>query len=219
MALVAAFFSLGLNRYLTVDALKDGRQTLELLRSASPWTFAAGFVLAYLLVAALALPGATFLSFAAGALFGTYIGVLLVWLAAGTGATLGMLMSRFVLREPVQRWFGDKLNEVNLGFDRDGALYLFTLRLIPAFPFFLINVTMGLTTIRVATFYIVSQIAMLPGIIVYVNAGAQMRRIDYLRQVFSPGLLFSFLLIAALPWIARVLVRAARRRYAGQKNQ
>jgi pyruvate/2-oxoglutarate dehydrogenase complex dihydrolipoamide dehydrogenase (E3) component/uncharacterized membrane protein YdjX (TVP38/TMEM64 family) len=209
---VVAFFALHLNDYLTLEALKRGQHIFEARRAAAPWLFAGGFLALYLAVATLSLPGATILTLAAGALFGLLTGTVLVSLASASGATLALLVSRYVLRDSVQRRFGEKLKALNEGIARDGPFYLFTLRLIPIFPFFLINLLMGLTPIRASTFFWVSQIGMLPGTLVYVNAGTQLARIDRLSGILSPTLLLSFALLGVFPWIGRAIVRGIRRR-------
>ncbi len=215
-ALVAAFFVLDLPRYLTLDAFKSGQATFALWTQQAPmFTLAAGFLL-YVLVAALSLPGAAVMTVAIGALFGWVAGVILVSFASTIGATLAFLASRYLLREAVQNRFGGKLAAINDGVARDGAFYLFTLRLVPVFPFFLINLLMGLTAIPTRTFYWVSQAGMLAGTVVYVNAGTQLARLDSLSGILSPALLASFALLGVFPWIARALGRmlAGRRRYA-----
>ncbi len=209
---VAAFFTFHLNDYLTLEGLKRGHDAFEARRAASPWLFAGIFFALYVAVAALSLPGAAILTLAAGALFGLMTGTALVSFASSLGATLALFVSRYVLRESVQRRFGEKLKALNEGMERDGAFYLFTLRLIPIFPFFLVNLLMGLTRVRAGTFYWVSQIGMLPGTLVYVNAGTQLARIDRLSGILSPTLLLSFALLGVFPWIARALVRGIRRR-------
>ncbi len=215
-ALVAAFFVLDLPRYLTLDAFKSGQATFALWTQQAPlFTLAAGFLL-YVLVAALSLPGAAVMTLAIGALFGLVTGVILVSFASTIGATLAFLASRYLLREAVQNRFGTKLTAINDGIARDGAFYLFTLRLVPVFPFFLINLLMGLTAMPTRTFYWVSQTGMLAGTVVYVNAGTQLARLDSLSGILSPALLASFALLGVFPWMARALGRllANRRRYA-----
>ncbi len=207
-----AFFGLNLNQSLSLETLKHSQNALEAAQSASPWLLVGGFFALYLAVAALSLPGSTVLTLAAGALFGLAGGTLVAALASAFGATLALLVSRYVLRESVQRRFGSPLRALNEGIERDGAFYLFSIRLIPVFPFFLVNLLMGLTPIRVGTFYWVSQLGMLPGTLVYVNAGTQLARIDRLSAVASPGLLLSFALLAVFPWIARASLHAVRRR-------
>jgi pyruvate/2-oxoglutarate dehydrogenase complex dihydrolipoamide dehydrogenase (E3) component/uncharacterized membrane protein YdjX (TVP38/TMEM64 family) len=209
---VVAFFTFDLNDYLTLEGLKRGHEAFEARRAASPWVFAGGFFALYVAVAALSLPGAAILTLAAGALFGLLTGTVLVSFASSVGATLALVVSRYLLRDSVQRRFGAKLRTLNEGVERDGAFYLFTLRLIPVFPFFIVNLLMGLTPVRARTFYWVSQIGMLPGTLVYVNAGTQLARIDHLAGILSPTLLLSFALLGVFPWIARGIVRGIRRR-------
>jgi pyruvate/2-oxoglutarate dehydrogenase complex dihydrolipoamide dehydrogenase (E3) component/uncharacterized membrane protein YdjX (TVP38/TMEM64 family) len=209
---VGAFFGLHLQNYFTLQALKSEHQTFESLRSASPWLFAAGFFGVYVAMAALSLPGAAILTLAAGASFGILEGTLLVSFASALGATLALIVSRYLLRDSVQRRFGEKLRAINEGMQRDGAFYLFTLRLIPLFPFFVVNLLMGLTPIRIGTFYWVSQLGMLPATLAFVNAGTQLARIEHLSGIASPTLLLSFAVLAVLPWIARAVVRLIRRR-------
>lgn len=209
---VGAFFGFHLQHYFTLQALKSGQETFQTMRSASPWLTAAGFFLLYVSMAALSLPGAAILTVAGGALFGLVEGTALVSFASAVGATLALAMSRYVLREGVQRRFGDKLRAINEGMRRDGAFYLLTLRLIPLFPFFLVNVLMGLTPIRMRTFYWVSQIGMLPATLVFVNAGTQLARIKNISGIASPALLLSFAVLGIFPWIARAIVQLIRRR-------
>jgi pyruvate/2-oxoglutarate dehydrogenase complex dihydrolipoamide dehydrogenase (E3) component/uncharacterized membrane protein YdjX (TVP38/TMEM64 family) len=201
--LAIAFFAFDLNHLLTLEGLKSSQAQFEAWRTASPALVVAGFFLTYVLVTALSLPGAAVMTLAAGALFGLFSGILIVSFASSIGATLAFLASRFVLRDAVQRRFGDRLKAVNAGMAKDGAFYLFTLRLVPLFPFFIVNLVMGLTPIRTRTFYWVSQIGMLAGTAVYVNAGTQLARIDGLSGIVSPGLLFSFALLGVFPLVAR----------------
>ncbi|HRP96963.1 MAG TPA: FAD-dependent oxidoreductase [Rhodocyclaceae bacterium] len=211
-ALIAAFFALGLDRHLTLDALKQGQSAFAALHAESPWLVRSAFFAVYVAVTALSLPGAAIMTIAAGALFGLVTGTVLVSFASTIGATLAFLVSRFMLRDWVQTRFGDKLRAINDGIARDGAFYLFTLRLVPLFPFFLINLVMGLTPIRTVTFAWVSQVGMLAGTIVYVNAGTQLAAIDSLGAILSPALIASFVLLGVFPLIARRIVEFVRRR-------
>ena len=152
------------------------------------------------------------MTIAAGAFFGVFAGVVIVSFASSIGATLAFLMSRFVFRDSIQNKFGDRLKTINQGIERDGAFYLFTLRLVPAFPFFLINILMGLTPIRTGTFFVVSQIGMLAGTLVFVNAGTQLAKIDSLSGILSPSLLLSFALLGVFPWIAKKVVARIKQR-------
>ena len=209
---MALFFSFGLDHYLTLEALKASYSTFASLQAQSPWWVAAGFFMMYVLVAALSLPGAAIMTLAGGALFGLWGGVILVSFASSIGATAAFLVSRYVFRDSVQRRFGDRLHALNDGMEKQGALYLFTLRLVPAFPFFLVNLLMGLTSIRMVTFYWVSQVGMLAGTLVYVNAGTQLAQINSLSGIVSPGLLLSFVLLGVFPLIAKRFIDWVQRR-------
>lgn len=202
-ALVLLFFLLDLNRFLTLEGLKSSLGQFEAWRAASPVLVGVAFFGIYVGVTALSLPGAAVMTIAAGALFGLTTGSLIVSFASSIGATLAFLAARFVLREAVQHRFGDKLQAINDGVAKEGALYLFTLRLVPVFPFFLINLLMGLTPMRARTFYTVSQLGMAAGTLVYVNAGTQLAQLHSLSGIVSPGLLFSFALLGIFPMIAK----------------
>lgn len=217
LALVAGFFASGLHRQLDLDALKAGMGGFAAWREASPLVVAALYFAAYVAVTALSLPGAAVMTLAGGALFGLGWGLLIVSFASTIGATLAFLVSRHLLRDSVHARFGERLRAIDQGIARDGAFYLFSLRLVPAFPFFLINLLMGLTPIRTRTFYWVSQLGMLPGTLVYVNAGTELGAVQCLAGVLSPGLVASFVLLGLFPLLARwVLERVqARRVYAG----
>lgn len=201
--LAAGFFYFDLHHLLTLDGLKAGLIQFEDWRAAEPLLVGGVFLLLYVLVAALSLPGAAVMTLAAGALFGLLLGTVIVSFASSIGATLAFLVSRYLLKDSVQSRFGDRLKAINEGMQRDGAFYLFTLRLVPVFPFFLINLLMGLTTIRATTFYWVSQLGMFAGTIVYVNAGTQLARLDSLSGILSPALLVSFALLGVFPLIAK----------------
>ncbi|WP_218776546.1 FAD-dependent oxidoreductase [Hydrogenophaga sp. IBVHS2] len=212
LAAVAAFFVADLGRYLDLQALKDAQGQLEALRQQHPAGLAAAYFALYVAATALSVPGATVITLAGGALFGLWWGVVIVSFASSLGATLAFLASRFVLRDAVQARFGQRLAEIERGIERDGAFYLLSLRLIPVVPFFLINLLMGLTRMRVGTFYGVSQLGMLPGTLVYVNAGTQLAAIGSLRDVLSPALLGSLVLLGVFPWLARWVMGLLRRR-------
>jgi pyruvate/2-oxoglutarate dehydrogenase complex dihydrolipoamide dehydrogenase (E3) component/uncharacterized membrane protein YdjX (TVP38/TMEM64 family) len=203
LLLIVSFFYFDLDRWFTLEALKASQARFEEWRAASPLLVAGTFFAVYVLVTALSLPGAAVMTLAAGALFGLLTGTVLVSFASSIGATLAFLVSRFLLRDSVQRRFGDRLKSINDGMARDGAFYLFTLRLVPVFPFFMINLVMGLVPIPARTFYWVSQLGMLAGTIVFVNAGTQLARIDSLSGILSPGLLLSFALLGIFPLLAR----------------
>ncbi|MDD4946866.1 MAG: FAD-dependent oxidoreductase [Gallionella sp.] len=204
--LIVGFFVFDLERFLTLESLKQSQQDFAALNAQAPWLVTGLFFVLYVVVTALSLPGAVILTLAAGALFGLTVGTLLASFASSIGATLAFLVSRFVLRDTVQKRFGDKLKSINDGVDREGALHLFTLRLVPLFPFFLINLLMGLTPMKTRTFYWVSQIGMLAGTLVFVNAGTQLAQLQSLSGILSPGLLFSFVLLGVFPMIAKKFI-------------
>jgi pyruvate/2-oxoglutarate dehydrogenase complex dihydrolipoamide dehydrogenase (E3) component/uncharacterized membrane protein YdjX (TVP38/TMEM64 family) len=210
--LVAAYFAFDLGRYLSLDYLKASQSAFAALYAERPLAVAAGFFALYVLVTAASFPGAAILTLAGGAVFGLGWGLLLVSFASSLGATLAFLAARFVLRDSLQARFGNRLAEINRGIEKDGAFYLFTLRLIPVVPFFVINLVMGLTRMKAATFYWVSQLGMLAGTAVYVNAGTQLARLDSLQGILSPGLLGSFVLLGLFPLVARKVVEAVQRR-------
>ncbi|MDG4558031.1 MAG: FAD-dependent oxidoreductase [Candidatus Contendobacter sp.] len=214
--LVGAFFAFDLGRFFNLDYFKSQQAAIEAWRAARPGLTAGLFFAVYVAVTGLSLPGAAILTLVGGAIFGLLWGTVIVSFASTMGATLAFLAARFVLRDWVQGRFGDRLKAINAGMEREGGFYLFTLRLIPIFPFFVINLAMGLTPIRTWTFYWVSQVGMLAGTVVYVNAGTQLARIDSLKGILSPGLLASFALLGIFPLIARKIVAAvkARRVYA-----
>ena len=214
--LVGVFFAFDLGRFFSLDYVKSQQAMIESYRAAQPWVTAGSFFAVYVAVTGLSLPGAAIMTLAAGAIFGVVWGTVIVSFASTLGATLAFLVSRFVLRDWVQGKFGDKLKAINHGIAKEGGFYLFTLRLIPIFPFFVINLVMGLTPIRTWTFYWVSQIGMVAGTLVYVNAGTQLAQINSLKGILSPELLASFALLGIFPLIARkiVLLIKARRVYA-----
>ena len=220
-ALVGAYFVFDLGQFLSFEALKQGQDGFAAMRADSPWLVTGGFFALYVAVTALSLPGAAVMTIAAGALFGLTTGVVLVSFASSIGATLAFLVSRHVLRDWVQTRFGDKLGAINRGIEREGGFYLFTLRLVPLFPFFLINLVMGLTPMRTATFYWVSQLGMFAGTVVYVNAGTQLASIDSPAGILSPALIASFALLGVFPLIARRIVEALQKRkvYARWNHQ
>lgn len=212
--LVAAFFVFDVGAWLTLDALKGIQGDLEAYRAAYPVRAVAIYMSVYIVATALSVPGAVILTLAGGALFGVALGTVVVSFASSVGATLAFLVARFFLRDPVQRRFGSSLAAVNRGVERDGPFYLFLLRLVPVFPFFVINGVMALTPMRVLPFYVVSQIGMLPGTLVYVNAGTQLARVDSAAGLLSPGLLGAFALLGVFPFLARGFGGWLRRRRA-----
>jgi len=209
---VALFIILDLERYLSLDYLKSSREAFAALYANRRLTVIAVYMLIYIAVTALSLPGAVVMTLAGGALFGLLLGTVVISFASTIGATLACFFSRFLLRDWVQRKFGDKLAAINAGIAREGAFYLFSLRLIPVFPFFIINLAMGLTPMGLGTFYWVSQLGMLPGTLVYVNAGKELGKIDSLGGILSPSLLISFAILGLFPLAVKKLMAAVRRR-------
>lgn len=210
--LALGFFAFDLDRLLTLESLKAAQAELATWRATAPYVAEFGFFLLYVFVAALSLPGAAIMTLAAGAIFGLVTGTVIASFAASVGATLAMLAARYVLRASVQQRFGARLQAVNEGFARDGAFYLLTMRLLPVFPFFVINVLMGLVPVRVRTFYWVSQLGMLPATTVYVYTGTELASVSSVGDIFSPALLLAFALLALLPLLAKAFVGLLRRR-------
>jgi len=210
-ALVATYFAFDLDRYLSLDGVKQVAGIIDSYYAENPALVIGGFFLAYVAVTAASLPGAAIMTLAAGALFGLVLGTVIVSFASTLGATLAFLASRYVLRDWVEARFGQRLKGVNEGLERDGAFYLFTIRMIPLFPFFVVNLVMGLTRIRTWTFAWVSQVGMLLGTIAYVNAGTQLGRIESLDGLLSPELIGSFVVLAFVPWIGKLVVGVFRR--------
>ena len=216
VAAIAAFFAFDLGRFFSLAYVKSAQADFAALYAARPLQIIAGFLAVYVAVTALSLPGAAILTLLGGAVFGLGVGTLVVSFASSIGATLAMLVSRYLLRDSVKSRFGARLADIDKGVEREGAFYLFTLRLVPVFPFFVINLLMGLTKMKAATFYWVSQLGMLAGTLVYVNAGTQLARIDSLRGILSPGLLLSFMLLGFFPLVAKKVIDGlkARKVYA-----
>ena len=206
IALIAAFKIFNIGDYLTLSYIKESQDKFQALYSENGLMVIAVFMLIYIAVTALSLPGAAIMTIAAGALFGLIVGTIVVSFASTIGATLACIVSRFILRDWVQGKLGNKLKTVNEGVEKEGAFYLFTLRLIPVFPFWLINLGMGLTKMPLKTFYWVSQVGMLAGTIVYVNAGKELAKIDSLSGILSPGLIISFVLLGLFPLITKKLL-------------
>jgi pyruvate/2-oxoglutarate dehydrogenase complex dihydrolipoamide dehydrogenase (E3) component/uncharacterized membrane protein YdjX (TVP38/TMEM64 family) len=209
---IGTFVALDLGRFLSFEQLKASQASFAQLHADQPFIVAAAYFLIYVLATALSIPGAVIITLAGGAVFGLWQGLLIVSFASTVGATLAFLASRFLLREWVEARFGQRLADINAGVDKEGAFYLFTLRLIPVVPFFLINLLMGLTRMKVWTFYGVSQLGMLAGTAVYVNAGTQLAQLESLQGILSPALLGSFVLLGLFPLIARRIVAAVQKR-------
>ena len=212
VSLIAAFKVLDLGRYLTLSFLKESLDKCKDFYEKHTVLVIAEYFAIYVLTTSLSLPGASPLSIVGGALFGFWVTTLVVSFASTIGATLACFVSRFLLRDWVQSKFSDKIAKVNEGIEREGAFYLFTLRLIPLFPFWIINLVMGLTKMPLLKFYWVSQIGMLPGTMVYVNAGKELAKIESVKGIFSPSLIISFALIGIFPIAVKKLVSFYRKR-------
>lgn len=212
--IAAAFIYFDLGRFLTLDYIKSSQLQFQELYQANRLVVIGGFTALYITVTALSLPGAAVLTLASGAFFGLTVGTLVASVASTIGATLACLVARTLLRDWVQGKFGEKLQTINEGVAREGGFYLFTVRLIPVFPFFVVNLVMGLTSMRLLTFFWVSQIGMLPGTLVYVNAGKELAKIDSLSGILSPTLIISFVILGLFPITVKKIMQYVRPRFA-----
>jgi dihydrolipoamide dehydrogenase len=210
--LVGLFFYFDLHQLLTLDGLKGSMNDFDQLREQSPLLVIGGFFLLYVAVTALSLPGAAILTIASGALFGIVEGLIIASFASSIGALLAFLVSRYLLRDTIKQRFPERLAAIDAGIEREGGFYLFTLRLVPIFPFFIINLLMGVTAFKSWTFYWVSQVGMFLGTFVYVNAGTQLAQIDSLANILSFNLIVSFALLGLFPLIAKAIVNMIKKR-------
>lgn len=208
---LVAYFVFDLGQILSLENFKASQADIVAAKDANPVLYIAGFFILYVAVTGLSIPGAAIMTLIAGALFGVLVGTIIVSFASTIGATLAFLSARFVLRDWVQGKFGERLRAIDEGLEKDGAFYLFTLRLIPVFPFFVINLLMGLTRIKTRTFFWVSQLGMLPATIVFVNAGTQISLIESTSGLLSPTLIASFVALALFPWAAKAIVALVQR--------
>ncbi len=206
VAVIAAFFYFDLGQYLNLEYLKSQKDSLNALYSANPVLISAIFFAVYVMVAAFNLPAAGLLTVASGAILGFWNGVIVVSFASTIGATAAFLMTRYLFHDAIQSKFGDRLQTINDGIEREGAFYVFGLRLVPLFPFFVVNSVLGLTKLKTWTFYWASQIGMIAGTAVYVNAGTQLADISSLGDIASPKLLGSFALLGVFPILAKYLL-------------
>jgi uncharacterized membrane protein YdjX (TVP38/TMEM64 family) len=208
---VALFFVYDLQQFLTLEYLKVSQARFAELYAAKPFMVMGVYLVLYVLVTALSLPGAVIMTLAGGGLFGVWKGLVLVSFASTIGATCACFVARFILRNWVQKRFDGKLETINKGVEEEGAFYLFTLRLIPVFPFFMINLVMGLTKMRLTTFFWVSQLGMLPGTLVFVNAGKEIAGIESLSGILSPSLLVSFVILGIFPLAVKKIMGLVRK--------
>ncbi len=218
VALIGSFFYFDGARYLSVEYFSTQREAIIAYKEQHLIITSIVFFLIYVAVTALSLPGAAIMTLAAGAIFGLALGMLIVSFASTIGATLAFLASRFLLRDWVQEKFTQQLEPINRGFEEEGNFYLFTLRLVPAFPFFMINLLMGITPIRTWSFFWVSQVGMLAGTAVYVNAGTQLGQVVSLEGILSPTLILSFCLLGIFPLLAKRLIGYLKNRQAAENE-
>ena len=203
---VALFFVFDLQKYLTLEYLKSSKAFFISSYEKSPILVLGSYFLFYIVITAFSLPGAVWMTLGGGAFFGLFAGTVIVSFASSIGATLAMLIARFLLRDWVQSRFEKQMQIINAGINKDGGFYLFTLRLVPAVPFFVINLGMGLTPLRAGTFHWVSQLGMLPGTVVYINAGAELAKIESLGDILSPTLIASFVLLGIFPLLVKKML-------------
>ncbi len=219
-AAVALFFILELDQYLTLSYIKSQQEALQSFTRQHTFLTLLAYAGAYIAASALSLPGAAVMTLAGGALFGFWPALVVISFASSIGATLACLVSRYVLRSWVQQRFATPLSRIDSGITTEGPFYLFTLRLVPVFPFFLVNLGMGLTSLPLRTFYWISQLGMLPGTAVYVNAGRELGQLESLSGILSPSLLASFALLGLFPLGARLLAKRLRaKRHAGPASR
>src|SRR5690242_2802583 len=204
---VVAFFLSGAEHQFTLENFQHYRAALHAWQAAHPWELGLGYFAAFIVVVALSLPAMTLMTLAAGAIFGVVEGSVIVSFGSAIGATLAMLAARFVFKDVVRRKFAHRLQRVDAGIEREGAFYLLSMRLVPVFPFFMVNILMGLTHIRVFTYYWVSQLGMLAGTVVYVNAGRSIASAKTLKGLISIPLIVSLALLAILPWASRWIIK------------
>ncbi|OAN17690.1 pyridine nucleotide-disulfide oxidoreductase [Photobacterium jeanii] len=212
VSLIGCWFIFDLGQYFTLEQAKAQQLALKDTIAAQPFTASLTYFVIYVLVTALSLPGAAIMTLLGAALFGFWWSLLLVSFASTIGATLAFLFSRYILRDWVQTKFGHRLSPINAGIKKDGAFYLFTLRLIPVFPFFLVNLLMGLTPIKTKVFYLVSQVGMLAGTAVYINAGTQLGEIETLSGIISAPVLVSLALLGVFPFVAKFVMGIVQKR-------
>ncbi len=212
--LAAALVYLGPEKYLNLDYIKSQLGRIIEYREAHPLSAALMYTALYVAVTAASIPGALILTLASGAIFGFFVGTLIVSISATTGATIAFLIARYLFDDLVQKKMGERLAKIREKFREEGALYLFSIRLVPVFPFFVVNLVMGLTSIRTTTYMAASLLGMLGPSMVFVNAGTQLARLDSVEGLLSPQIIASFLLLAVFPYAARYVVKLLKARRA-----
>lgn len=214
VAAIASYVIFDLGRFLTLDFIQSQLGVIQEFRDENFGLTALLYFSAYVAITALSIPGAVIVTLLGGAIFGVLWGTLIVSFASSIGATLAFLAARLLLRDWVQAKFGGYLAPINKGIEKDGSFYLFSIRMVPLFPFFMVNLLMGLTPISVLSFYLVSQIGMLVGTAVYVNAGSELAQITSLSGLVSPSVIFSFVLLGLFPLVAKFVLSLIRRNKA-----
>ena len=209
---ICSYYYFNLGKFLSLEYVQSHLDFMKVYKQQHFEVFAAIFFLTYILVAALSIPGALILTITSGALFGLFWGIIISSFASSIGATLAFFASRLILREWVQNKYRDYLVPINKGIEKEGAFYLFSIRMIPLFPFFVTNLLMGLTSISVSSFYLVSQIGMFLGTIVYVNAGTELSKVTSLSGLLSTPILLSFAFLGMLPLVTKYIVSFIRQR-------
>lgn len=217
-AIIALFYALGLDRYLSLDYLREREAWMQQMRAVHPLLWALGYFAAYVAITGLSLPLAAAITLLAGPIFGLLWGSVIVTFAAACGATLSFLASRYLFRDWVQARFTRQLAAVNKGIERDGVFYLFLLRLIPAFPFFVINLVMGITPMRTRTYFLVSLVGMIPGNVLFVNAGVRLGEVHSLHDFLSPGLIASLVAVGVFPLVVKKAVDSWRSRHGKDES-
>lgn len=216
IALIAAFFIFDLQDQVTLENLKTQQKKFQSLNEEKPLLTKSAFFLAYVAVAALSLPGAIIMTLAAGAFFGVISGSVLVSFASTIGATLAMLAARYLFRDTLQNKYSNRLQTINKGIKEEGGFYLFTIRLIPVIPFFIVNLVMGLTNIKTSVFALVSQLGMLPATVIYVNAGHQIAGIESVNDILSLPIVLSLAMLGLFPLLTKKLINAYRRNHVNR---
>lgn len=219
VTVIACFFIFDLGRFLTLDFIQSQLGSIQQFRDSNFGLTALLYFSVYVAITALSIPGAAIITLLGGAIFGIVWGTVIVSFASSIGATLAFLVSRFLLRDWVQAKFGDYLGPINRGVEKDGSFYLFSIRMVPLFPFFMVNLLMGLTPISVASFYLISQIGMLVGTAVYVNAGSELAQITSLSGLVSPSVILSFVLLGLFPLLAKIGLGFIQKRKNGGVKQ
>ena len=212
IAIFSLFYSFGGHKYLDFNYLKEQQNLFQNYKNQNFLLTTIIFMFVYIISNVFSLPGAALLTVLAGAIFGLLWGTIIVSFSSTIGATLSMIVARFFIREAIEKKFPDFIKKVNDGIEKEGWMYLLTMRLVPAIPFFIVNLVMGVTKIKVLTFAIISQIGMLAGTIIYVNAGTQLAKIDSLKGILSPQIIASFVLLAVFPFIVKFIINKLKSR-------